>query len=124
MNVNYKAWFLMAFKLLSCELILIAYLLLRLHYFARSVQGYMKKLQEALRGKTGDELKSEENKLKVVALKTTSNINTLIKDLFHTPPSFKSNIALSWKPASASYTNVSRCYNVIMLCDVAGEVFI
>ncbi|KAK3923937.1 Apoptosis inhibitor 5 [Frankliniella fusca] len=78
---------------------------LRLHYFARSVQGYMKKLQEALRGKTGEELKSEENKLKVVALKTTSNINTLIKDLFHTPPSFKSVITLSWKPASTSYTN-------------------
>lgn len=81
---------------------------LRLHYFARSVQGYMKKLQEALRGKTGEELKSEENKLKVVALKTTSNINTLIKDLFHTPPSFKSNIVLSWKAASASFTNQDR----------------
>ncbi|XP_034250943.1 apoptosis inhibitor 5 isoform X2 [Thrips palmi] len=84
---------------------------LRLHYFARSVQGYMKKLQEALRGKTGEELKSEENKLKVVALKTTSNINTLIKDLFHTPPSFKSNIVLSWKPPSASYTNDREILN-------------
>lgn len=66
----------------------------------------MKKLQEALRGKSGDELKSDENKLKVVALKTTSNINTLIKDLFHTPPSFKSVITLSWKPAGATYKKV------------------
>lgn len=77
----------------------------RLHFFARSVQGYMKKLQEALRGKTGEELKSDENRLKVVALKTTSNINTLIKDLFHTPPSFKSSVTLSWKHANASYSN-------------------
>lgn len=77
----------------------------------------MKKLQEALRGKTGDELKSEENKLKVVALRTTSNINTLIKDLFHTPPSFKSNIVLSWKSASSAYANanVSQCYSNIVL---------
>ena len=70
----------------------------------------MKKLREALQGKTGEELKSDENKLKVVALKTTSNINTLIKDLFHTPPSFKSNITLSWKPAASSYTSVSVLY--------------
>ncbi|XP_039294659.1 apoptosis inhibitor 5 [Nilaparvata lugens] len=72
---------------------------LRLQYFARGIQGYIKKLREALQGKTGEELKTEENKIKVVALKTTSNINTLIKDLFHSPPSFKSTISLSWKPA-------------------------
>ncbi|XP_075235301.1 apoptosis inhibitor cassowary [Lycorma delicatula] len=75
---------------------------LRLQYFARGIQGYIKKLREALQGKTGDELKTEENKIKVVALKTTSNINTLIKDLFHSPPSFKSTISLSWKPTSLS----------------------
>uniref|UniRef100_A0A1B6KHU5 Apoptosis inhibitor 5/fibroblast growth factor 2-interacting factor 2 n=1 Tax=Graphocephala atropunctata TaxID=36148 RepID=A0A1B6KHU5_9HEMI len=71
---------------------------LRLQYFARGIQGYIKKLREALQGKSGDELKTEENKIRVVALKTTSNINTLIKDLFHSPPSFKSNIHLSWGP--------------------------
>ncbi|KAM0731900.1 Apoptosis inhibitor 5 [Formica fusca] len=58
---------------------------------------YIKKLREAISGKTEEELKSEENQLKVVALKTTNNINTLIKDLFHSPPSFKSIIHLSWK---------------------------
>ena len=36
--------------------------------------------------------------MKVVALKTISNISTLIRDLFHNPPSYKSNISLSWKP--------------------------
>lgn len=70
---------------------------LRLQYFARGIQGYIKKLREAISGKTEEELKMDENQLKVVALKTTNNINTLIKDLFHSPPSFKSIIHLSWK---------------------------
>ncbi|PSN40191.1 Apoptosis inhibitor 5 [Blattella germanica] len=74
----------------------------RLQYFARGIQGYIKKLREALQGKTAEELKTEENKIKVVALKTTSNINTLIKDLFHSPPSYKSVISLSWKPTAGS----------------------
>nr|CAD7455025.1 unnamed protein product [Timema tahoe] len=75
---------------------------LRLQYFARGIQGYIKKLREALHGKTAEELKTEENKIKVIALKTTSNINTLIKDLFHSPPSFKSVISLSWKPTTGA----------------------
>lgn len=29
-------------------------------------------------------------------MKTTSNIQTLIRDLFHSPPSFKSVVRLSW----------------------------
>ncbi|XP_033216197.1 apoptosis inhibitor 5 [Belonocnema kinseyi] len=70
---------------------------LRLQYFARGIQGYIKKLREAITGKSEEDLKSEENQLKVVALKTTNNINTLIKDLFHSPPSFKSAVELSWK---------------------------
>lgn len=73
-----------------------------MQYFARGIQGYIKKLREALQGKTADELKTEENKIKVVALKTTSNINTLIKDLFHSPPSYKNVISLSWKPTAGS----------------------
>jgi len=81
-----------------------------LQYFARGIQGYIKKLREALQGKTADELKTDENKIKVVALKTTSNINTLIKDLFHSPPSYKSVISLSWKPTAGSA--VSKTYLV------------
>ncbi|EEB10656.1 Apoptosis inhibitor, putative [Pediculus humanus corporis] len=81
---------------------------LRLQYFARGIQGYIKKLREALCGKTAEELKSEDNRLKVVALKTTSNINILIKDLFHSPPSFKSVINLSWKPLANSLVGVKR----------------
>ena len=83
---------------------------LRLQYFARGIQGYIKKLREAISGKTEEELKTEENQLKVVALKTTNNINTLIKDLFHSPPSFKSIIHLSWKTPTVDkkVTNYSR----------------
>uniref|UniRef100_A0A182NAY7 Apoptosis inhibitor 5/fibroblast growth factor 2-interacting factor 2 n=1 Tax=Anopheles dirus TaxID=7168 RepID=A0A182NAY7_9DIPT len=68
----------------------------RLQYLARGTQGYIKKLQEAVKGKTVEEMKSEENQIKVTALKTTSNISTLIRDLFHSPPSFKSIVQLSW----------------------------
>ncbi|XP_050411113.1 apoptosis inhibitor 5 isoform X2 [Patella vulgata] len=71
---------------------------LRLQYFARGVQIYIKQLRAALQGKSGETLKTDENKIKVVALKITSNINTLIKDLFHNPPTYKVSITLSWKP--------------------------
>merc|ERR1719454_2694730 len=74
---------------------------IRLQYFARGVQVYIKQLKLALQGKSGEALKSEENKMKVAALKVTSNIQTLIRDLFHNPPSYKASISLSWlKPAA------------------------
>uniref|UniRef100_A0A672RVP4 Apoptosis inhibitor 5 n=1 Tax=Sinocyclocheilus grahami TaxID=75366 RepID=A0A672RVP4_SINGR len=71
---------------------------IRLQYFARGLQVYIRQLRVALQGKTGDTLKTDENKIKVVALKITNNINVLIKDLFHNPPSYKSTVTLSWKP--------------------------
>ncbi|KAI1296737.1 Apoptosis inhibitor 5 [Halotydeus destructor] len=73
---------------------------LRLQYLARCVQNYSKKLKESLElaKKTKDALQTDENKMRLVALKTTNNISTLIRDLFHTPPSFKSQVTLSWKP--------------------------
>ncbi|KAK3869268.1 hypothetical protein Pcinc_025415 [Petrolisthes cinctipes] len=75
---------------------------IRLQYFARVSQAYQKRLREALANKTGDELKTEENKIKLIARKTTANINVLIKDLFHQPPSYKASITLSWKPVTSS----------------------
>lgn len=77
----------------------------RIQYLARGTQGYIKKLQEAIKGKTPIELKSDENQIKVTALKTTSNISTLIRDLFHSPPLFKAKVNLSWlapKPRDVS----------------------
>lgn len=74
----------------------------RLQYFARVSQAYQKRLREAVADKSGADLKTEENKIKLIALKTTGNINILIKDLFHQPPSYKAKIALSWKPVSGA----------------------
>ncbi|XP_059616977.1 apoptosis inhibitor 5 homolog [Phlebotomus argentipes] len=67
----------------------------RLQYLARGTQGYIKRLQESVKDKK-DDTNSEENKIKVTALKTTSNISALIRDLFHSPPSFKTKVTLSW----------------------------
>ena len=71
---------------------------LRLQYLARGVQNYIKKLRESLSSAAGKD--TDENKIRLIALKTTTNINTLIRDLFHSPPTFKSMIQLSWKTAS------------------------
>lgn len=70
---------------------------LRLQYTARLTQGYIKKLKEVTQSQKTEDENSEESKLKVAALKTTSNINTLIRDIFRTPPSFKSKVQLSFK---------------------------
>ena len=58
----------------------------------------MKKLRESLQGKSGDQLKDEESRIKVTALRTTSNINSLIRDLFRNPPNYKATVTLSFKP--------------------------
>ena len=42
-----------------------------------------------MKDKKGDELKSEESKTKLSALKTTSNITSIVKDFFHNPPASK-----------------------------------
>uniref|UniRef100_A0A2D4K7N7 Apoptosis inhibitor 5 n=2 Tax=Micrurus TaxID=8634 RepID=A0A2D4K7N7_9SAUR len=81
---------------------------IRLQYFARGLQVYIRQLRLALQGKTGEALKTEENKIKVVALKITNNINVLIKDLFHIPPSYKSTVTLSWKPVQKSEVGQKR----------------
>lgn len=57
---------------------------------------YVKKLQEEIKAKKPTDPKTEEDKLKIIGLKTTSNIQALIRDLFHSPPSFKSVVRLSW----------------------------
>lgn len=75
----------------------------RLQYFARGLSVYIRQLRLALQGKSREDLKNKpENKLKLTALKTCNNINTLVKDLFHNPPSYKSSITLSWKLSAAA----------------------
>jgi hypothetical protein len=55
-------------------------------------------LREFLANKNAAELNTKENKLKATGLKSVTNINSLIKDLFHVPPSYKTKIIVSWKP--------------------------
>jgi len=68
----------------------------RLTYFSRGAQAYQKVLRDAIKDKKGDELKTEESKTKLIALKTTANITSIVKDFFHNPPAAKSTITLSW----------------------------
>lgn len=77
----------------------------RLQYFGRMTQVYIKQLKTALQGKDATALETNpENKMKVVALVTCSNITIIIKDLLHIPPSFKANLAVSWKSKSVPIT--------------------
>ena len=64
------------------------------------VQNYINKLKKVISALKADELKSAENKIKVVALKATTNINSLIKDFFKIPPAYKTTIQLSFKQAT------------------------
>lgn len=72
----------------------------RLQFLARGTQGYVKKLQDEIKaGKVSDHPTTDEEKLKVIGLNTTSNIQTLIRDLY--APSYKSVIRLSFVPAKS-----------------------
>jgi len=69
----------------------------RLQYLARGVQGYIKKLKEFVAKPTPGTTK-EDIKIKQIALRTNINIQAMIRDLFHSPPIYKANITLSFKP--------------------------
>lgn len=77
---------------------------------------YIKKLQEAVKGKApkkdDDEATTAEYHIKIIALKTTSNISTLIRDLFHSPPIFRSVVQLSWidKKSNVSLVHSVRAF--------------
>lgn len=78
---------------------------LRLHYLACQVQGYIKPLREDIRNKNKTNLKTDtEGKVKILALKTATNISNMVKDFFHNPPRCKAEIPLSWKAPVSSET--------------------
>ena len=62
------------------------------------MQAYIKTLKEVLANKSNLELQKPENQLKSQALRCTTNIQALIRDLFHTPPIYKAKVVISWKP--------------------------
>jgi len=69
----------------------------RLQYLARGVQGYISKLREFL-AKPPAGTSPEDLNIKKIGLRTNENIQFIIKDLFHTPPIYKTSITLSFKP--------------------------
>lgn len=74
----------------------------RLQYFARGVQGYVKRLREFLANAPKmSSSASEDIRVKSTALRCTLNIQALIRDLFHSPPSYKAKIVVSWKKHKA-----------------------
>lgn len=73
----------------------------RLQYLARGVQGYIKKLKEFVAKPTPGTSK-EDIKIKQIALRTNINIQAMIRDLFHSPPIYKANIILSFKPEAGT----------------------
>lgn len=85
---------------------------LRLGYFARGTQNYIKELRNSLNNNPIGAKESEENKIRRVALKVTTNIDVLIKDLFHNPPSYKISINLSWKVAERNPLPPKRSLSV------------
>jgi len=81
---------------------------IRLQYFARGLNVYIKQLKIALQEKQGKK-EDEEAKIKLLlALKTCNNIHALIKDLFHNPPQYKSAISLSWRPRAETAEAAKR----------------
>lgn len=76
----------------------------RLMYFSRGVQGCNKALNNfTVNDKT---LSEEDMKKKQISPKLFSNINSLIKDLFYTPPVYKCNVTLSFKSEESSVAKV------------------
>jgi len=80
---------------------------IRLQYFARGVASYIKQLRTDLQGKTAETAKTDEEKVKVVAYRTTMNIQQIIRDLMHMPPSYKVQVKLSWKPTTPPPTDAA-----------------
>ena len=97
------------FQMLLCYVTLIERLIpqTRLQQFALGIQGYIRTLREFLTGKTAAQLASEHKK-KATALKSATNINSLIKDFLHPTPSYKTKVGLSWKPVNVQKAGAKR----------------
>ncbi|CAF3465050.1 unnamed protein product [Rotaria sp. Silwood1] len=71
---------------------------LRLRYLYRGASSYTTQLKNALNGKVEGDEQDEQKKTRLIAYKICSNVQIMIRDLCRSPPSFKSNVILSWKP--------------------------
>ncbi|CAH2325770.1 apoptosis inhibitor 5 isoform X2 [Pelobates cultripes] len=70
---------------------------IRLQYFAENLQEFIQPLRLALEENSEEFIKPEEWEIRREVLRM-SNIETLIKDLTSFPPSYKSQVTLSWTP--------------------------
>ncbi|XP_028419098.1 apoptosis inhibitor 5-like [Dendronephthya gigantea] len=67
---------------------------------------YIKQIKMSLNEKSG-----KDNEYKVKALRTTTNIHTLVKDLFHSPPSYNNHVNLSWVDTKKNPTSSTTASN-------------
>lgn len=76
----------------------------RLMYFSRGVQGCTKAVNDfVIKDKS---LTDEDRKKQIISPVLLMNINTLIKDLFYTPPVYKCNVKLSFTSSISSLEKV------------------
>ena len=80
---------------------------IRLQYLARLIQSHIKKALDAISSdkKPTGESETRDN---AMILRTATNINTLVKELFHPKPASKSSISLSWKPIKTKAAAIKR----------------
>lgn len=81
---------------------------LRLQYLARLIQGYIKKARDATSSDKKTIPESDETRANAMTLRTATNINTLVKELFHPKPASKSSVSLSWKPIKTKAAAIKR----------------
>lgn len=81
---------------------------LRLRYLFRGATSYTTQLKDALNGKTNGNEQDEQKRNRLIAYKICSNVQVMIRDLCRSPPSFKSNVILSWKPTEELKRSVSE----------------
>ncbi|UJR30970.1 hypothetical protein I4U23_018482 [Adineta vaga] len=70
---------------------------LRLRYLYRGASSYTTQLKSCLNEKVEGDEQDERKKSRLIAYKICSNVQIMIRDLCRSPPSFKSNVILSWK---------------------------
>lgn len=92
---------------------------IRLQYFAKGTQAYIKELRNSISTNLKE---AEENKIRRAALRVTTNIDTLIKDFFHNPPVYKSSITLSWKAEQKPNETVNQSAKRSLSVDVSDQL--
>jgi len=78
----------------------------------------IKLLRKKLTGLSNEEMKTEENMISALAIKTNSNIHALIKDLFYNPPAYKAIVPLSFKVTAVPTKSILEDASIVPLAGV------